>query len=275
MHYGVDLGDMQSLWKNALHEMDGSCCLRSRDDSVEKIFWKQYLLNKKDYHPDEYSIPLALEIKNILEVQKPDTILELGPGWGNYTFTLASLCKELTCVDISPDILQYITKIAMQKEIYNIKTISSKWEDAILSQKYSAIFAYNCFYRMINIRECLQKIHDAAEFHVIGMTSGPDQPYLKDFKEELGLSIKWHRFDYIYLINILYQLDIDVNCKIVPLKKTYTYDSIEELSKKESGRILDRQYDQSKVLEILKRYYKPIGGKYQFEHHFCGAILFW
>ena len=73
----------------------------------------------------------------------------------------------------------------------------------------------------------------------------------------------------------MYQLDIDVNCKIVPLKKTYTYDSIEELSKKESGRILDRQYDQSKVLEILKRYYKPIGGKYQFEHHFCGSILFW
>ncbi len=275
MHYGVNLGNMQGLWKAALHELDGSCSLRSRNDAAERDFWKKYLAGKTEYHPDEYSIPLASEIKKILEPQKPDTVLELGPGWGNYTFALASVCKQLTCVDISPEILQYLTKIASQKGFRNINTICSKWEDVSLSKKYSAIFAYNCFYRMLDIQECLQKIQDAADFHIIGMTSGPDQPYLKDFERELGLSIKWHRFDYIYLTNLLYQMGIDVNCRIVPLKRIDTFDSPEELMKKESRRILDQQYDQAGVWEILKRYYVPVGNKLQFEHHFCGAILFW
>ncbi len=275
MHYGVDLGDMQKLWRTALYERDGSCSERSRDDAAERQFWHNYFQNKSDNSPDAYSIPIASAVTEILRSQKPDTILEIGPGWGNYTFSLASLCRELTCLDISPDVLEYLANTGNQKNIQNIQAICSKWEDAVLPQKYSAVFAYNYFYRMLDIKSCLQKIQEAADFHVIGMTSGPEQPYFKDFERELGVSINWHRFDYIYLTNILYQMGIDVNCKVVPLSRTYQYPTIEDAVEKECGRILDKQYSRSKACEILSRYYKPVGSTLQFVHHFCGAILFW
>lgn len=275
MHYGVNLGDMQNLWRMALHETDGSCSERSKNDAVEQQFWHHFFQNKKDSSPDSYSIPIASAVMEILGSKKPDTILKIGPGWGNYTFSLSSLCRELTCLDISSDVLEYLTNTAKKKNIQNIRTICSKWETAVLPQKYSVVFAYNCFYRMLDIRSCLEKIQQAADFHVIGMTSGPEQPYFKDVEQELGVSVNWHRFDYIYLTNILYQMGIDVNCKIVPLSRIYEYSSMDEVVEKECSRILDKQYDRNRVREILSKYYKPIGDSLQFVHHFCGAILYW
>ena len=51
MHYGVDLGNMEALWKRALHELDGSCSARSSDDEKERAFWHGYFEKKtlKDY----------------------------------------------------------------------------------------------------------------------------------------------------------------------------------------------------------------------------------
>ena len=53
MHYGVDLGNMEALWKRALHELDGSCSARSIDDEKERAFWHGYFEKKTEYCPDE------------------------------------------------------------------------------------------------------------------------------------------------------------------------------------------------------------------------------
>lgn len=275
MHYGVDLGNMEVLWKRALHELDGSCSARSSDDEKERAFWHGYFEKKTEYCPDEYSRPIAAAVRAILTDKHPDTILEIGPGWGNYTFMLAELCRELTCVDISPDVLRFLQAVAARQRVYNLGTVCAKWEDAVLPQKYSAVFAYNCFYRMLDLKACLEKLHRTAEFHVIGMTSGPEQPFLKEFETELGLRIKWHRFDYIYFTNILYAMGIDVNCRIIQLEKVYEYETLDEAVRRESARILDNEYSQEEVRKIIARYYLPQNGKFRFVHHFCAAILYW
>ena len=82
MHYGVDLGNMEALWKRALHEQDGSCSARSSDDEKERAFWHGYFEKKTEYCPDEYSRPIAAAVRTILTDKHPDTILEIGPGWG-------------------------------------------------------------------------------------------------------------------------------------------------------------------------------------------------
>lgn len=275
MHYGVDLGNMESLWKQALCELDGSRSVRSCDDEAERAFWHDYFQNKKAYCQDKYSQPIVDVVREILEDRHLDTILEIGPGWGNYTFALAKMCRELTCVDISCDVLQFLQKTAVQQKAYNLNTICVKWEDAVLPQTYSAVFAYNCFYRMLDIKTCLKKIHRSAEFHVIGMTSGPEQPFLRDFETELGLKINWQRFDYIYFTNILYTMGIDVNCRIIPVEKIYEYETLDEAVQRESKRILDSGYPQGKVREIISRYFLPKDGKFRFVHHFNAAVLFW
>ncbi len=57
--------------------------------------------------------PSALQV---LERLRPlpgprvETALEVGPGWGSYTMTLAELCREVACVDLSRDVLDFVLR---------------------------------------------------------------------------------------------------------------------------------------------------------------------
>ena len=99
---------------------------------------------------------------------------------------------------------------------------------------------------------------------------------MKEFETELGLRIKWHRFDYIYFTNILYAMGIDVNCRIIQLEKVYEYETLDEAVRRESARILDSEYSQEEV----RKDYCPVlpateRKKFRFVHRFCAAILYW
>lgn len=82
-------------------------------------------------------------MRAILTDKHPDTILEIGPGWGNYTFMLAELCRELTCVDISPDVLRFLQAVAARQQVYNLGTVCANGR---------------MLYCRRNIRRCLHTI---------------------------------------------------------------------------------------------------------------------
>ncbi len=276
MYYGVKLPDFEKLWQEAMKQADGQYNDRTLSDEAEQAFWRGFMAKKEAAAQDQYAIKIAAVLEELLKEAQPQSILEIGPGWGNYTIALASLTRQMDCVDISQDVLDYITKKAVQNGIFHIKTHHSKWESFHPTQKYDVIFGFNCFYRMGEIGRCLEKINSMAEkMCIIGMTSGPEQPYHKRFEMELGVKLRYSQLDYIYLINLLYGMGIDVNCRIIPLKKVYQYDSMEEVIKNETGRILSNHYDVKQVQKILEQYYIPIKGKYSYIHHFKGAMLYW
>lgn len=276
MHYGVKLEDYNELWQRAIRQEDGSYSPRTESDEAERSFWSSFMGSKNAYEPDPYSLPIAAFVTELLQNYQISSVLEIGPGWGNYTFPIAKACKELTCVDISPDVLGFIKRMAEKEDLSNIETVCSKWEDYENREPAEAIFAYNCFYRMRDLRSSLQKINDSADrLCVIGMTSGPEQPFLKDFEKELGLDIRYDRLDYIFLTNILYSMGIDVNCRILNLEKEYAYDTLEEMVRRETGRIKSKKFDSGEVQGILERYFHMEDGKYRFHHHFKAAVLFW
>lgn len=71
-------------------------------------------------------------------------------------------------------------------------------------------------------------------------------------------------------------MGIECNVKIIPLKKMYTFQTIEEALERESKRILSEDYDEEKVKKILELHLqKKEDGSYVYEHHFCAAILYW
>ena len=101
-------------------------------------------------------------VTELIRDMRPESILEIGPGWGNYTMDLASICEEMSCLDLSPDVLDYIKLWAKKLNKPEIRTILSKWEDYEEDRTYDIIFAYNCFYRMLHLRECLEKMNRIA-----------------------------------------------------------------------------------------------------------------
>ena len=275
MYYGTIFPSSGDIWRNLQKDWNGNDVERVIDDNLERNFWKEFIRGKVGEGTDQYSDDIMAVVERIIGDNYYDSILEVGPGWGNYTFNMTKHCKQLTCVDISSDILKYIEHEGYNRGI-KIKTVNSKWED-YNGKSADVIFAYNCFYRMVDIENCLRKINEKGRsLHIIGMTSGPEQEYFHDFEKELGLKIRYNRLDYIILVNVLYQLGIDCNVVIVPLQKNFVYNSISSAVKKASRRILSEEWSEDDLTRIMKRYMKKgDDGMYHYIHNFKAAIIYW
>lgn len=71
---------------------------------------------------------------------------------------------------------------------------------------------------MSEIGHTLLKMNDsAARLAIVGMTTGPEKPHYMELKQR-GYTINLRRRDYIHILNVLYQLGILADCKIVKLK---------------------------------------------------------
>lgn len=275
MQYGTQMPNFGDIWRSLQRESNGECSARTIDDDEERKFWKSFIKRRSTEAKDDYSDVVMSAVNGILGDRIYDSILEIGPGWGNYTFDLATNCRSITCVDISPDVLSVIRERGREQRIW-IDTVNSKWED-YSGKSADVIFGFNCFYRMRDIEDCIRKIDAKGnDLHIIGMTSGPEQEYYKAFHDRLGLDIKYDRLDYILLVNILYQQGIDCNLKIIPLQNEYVFPSMKQLIASETRRIMNEDYDRKAVERILRRYFeRDADGMYHYVHRFNAALIYW
>ena len=262
------------LWRQTMRYPCGEYTERVENDDTERLFWQRLISGKPTFHPDPYSMKIADAVCDLIrQVSQIKSIVELGPGWGNYTFRLAELCSVLTCIDISADVLAYIQKIASDKGFFHIKTELSKWEECS-PPHCDVFFAYNCFYRMKEIEQCLLKIHGCTQkLCVIGMSACPEQPYLRDF-DEAGLAVRYTRMNHRNLYNILEELGIRAKCVEIPNNREYIYDSYDALFSRATEYICG-PYDESAVKEILGRYYFFDNGIYRCNYSFQSGLLSW
>lgn len=264
------------VWRELQRNYSGQEPPRVSDDDVESRFWKHYIRERGDDGPDSYSRDVWAAVSDIMGERYWDSILEIGPGWGNYTFDLAERCRMLTCVDQSPDVLRHISRAARENGL-RIGTVESRWED-YTGKGAELVFGFNCFYRMREIEDCLRKIDEkGADLHIVGMTSGPEQEFLRVYEEELGYSIRYTRLDYIVLVNVLYQLGIDCNVRVVDLERDYSFPSVPQAARKFERRVLSKGiYCEDDAVRILRRYLrKEPDGLYHYHHRFKGALIYW
>ena len=299
MNPKVDLGHAIKDWRKALDKIKRQD-IRIDNDDEEKKFWKRYIgrhienegfnVEKFEANIDDYSGKIREKVLEILKDFKIETTLEIGPGWGNYTFDLAGLSREMTCLDLSSDNLEYIKTVADLKNVKNIKYINKKVEEANIDS-YDLIFGYNCFYRMYDLDKVLEEIDKKSKkIAMIGMATGVEPKYNNLFEEKLNLPMDWRENDYIYLTMILYSKGVDVNQIVIKNKRKYTFDSIESILKHESVRIdyktlpldlfsknktKEEEKLYSEIKDVLLQYYKYEDGKYVYEYEFNSMLLYW
>ncbi len=263
------------LWREGLKTKDGKWALRVQSDKAEKLFWKQYIEKLPNhYKPPEHVRKLQSVILSYL--WESDDVLEIGPGWGNYTFTIAEKVKNLTCVDISKDILNYIDTQAQQRGMDNIQLIQNKWEEFSNLDQYDVVVGMNCFYRMKDIEKALLAMNQHAKrLCLVGVISGPERPHVIEMYRKFGYSEKLMRRDYIHILNILYQLGIAASCKLVNIQKKYIYANVDELWKDNIGTLRVDEKDKSKILDLIKGYCYEDHGKWVYPHSCKAAIIYW
>ena len=192
--------DFAGLWREELKNQEGTYSLRMTDDAAERAFWHSFMEKKDVYKQDGWAARITPVLRELILPRCPETILEIGPGWGNFTAELAECCRQLSCLDISPDVLSFLKEKVPQKEGKpEIRPICSKWEDCVPEKTYDVVFGYNCFYRMLDLKDCIRKMNAAAgKLCVMGMGTG-------------------ERKIYLYFVNLLFQMGIAAEVRVIPL----------------------------------------------------------
>lgn len=266
--------NFEALWQEGMRDWHGHMPERMVDDTLEEQFWAQSIARKKTGQTDPYASRIFEEIKS--SIQPEHSVLEIGPGWGNYTFPLADYVRELTCVDSSQSILNYLQSCLSDQE--HVSYVQAKWE--LLGERdiqaHDIVMGVNCFYRMYEIKSALSHMNRLAKKRaIIGMTTGPIQPHYEVLHEKYGYDIKFPRRDYIEFLNLLYEMDIYAECKIIPLKRVYEYETYEQLVTTQSKKILNDRFDRTHVEEALAPFIEEKNGRYLYHHDFHAALVSW
>ncbi|MGG2055373.1 methyltransferase domain-containing protein [Lysinibacillus pakistanensis] len=266
--------DYEALWQEGMKDWHGQMPERMVDDQLEEQFWAQSITRKKTGQTDPYAAKIFQEIKKT--IQPEDSVLEIGPGWGNYTFPLAENVRQLTCVDSSDSILSYLQNCMQEHQ--HVSYIHAKWESLAENEvaAHDIVIGVNCFYRMYEIKSALYQMNRLAKKRaIIGMTTGPIQPHYETLYKKYGYDIKFPRRDYIEFLNLLYEMDIYADCKIIPLERVYDYESYEQLVTTQSKKILNTTFDRAHVEESLKPFIEEKNGRYYYRHDFHAALVSW
>ncbi|AVK84625.1 methyltransferase [Lysinibacillus sp. B2A1] len=266
--------DYEALWQEGMKDWHGQMPERMVDDQLEEQFWAQSIARKKTGKTDPYAAKIFQEIKK--SIQPEDSVLEIGPGWGNYTFPFADYVQRVTCVDSSASILRYL-QICMQDK-QHVSYIHAKWESLADDEveAHDIVIGVNCFYRMYEIKSALHHMNRLAKKRaIIGMTTGPIQPHYEVLHEKFGYEIKFPRRDYIEFLNLLYEMDIYAACNIIPLERVYEYESYEQLVTAQSKKILNTTFNRAHVEESLKPFIEEKNGRYYYRHDFHAALVSW
>ena len=118
----VPIPDFARRWAE---HVAASTSLRMTDDRAEQDFWRTFI-RKKVYAPEPSALQVLAYLRPLLRAHRVETALELGPGWGSYTITLAELCREVACVDISRDVLDFVLRAGAERGLTNLSAFHAK-----------------------------------------------------------------------------------------------------------------------------------------------------
>ncbi|MBB6732127.1 class I SAM-dependent methyltransferase [Cohnella zeiphila] len=274
MYYGVRIRmDSKQMWLDGMKDWDGELPERMTNDEQEEAFWREMMEKKRGATDDSME---ALRLALLRYLEPTDHVLEIGPGWGNYSFAAAEKAASLTCLDSSRSVLDFLREESSRRNLRVTRFVHAKWEEFRPEEPFDVVFGINCYYRMRKIDQALIRMNNAAKrLAIVGLTSGPEKPHLWEIHRQLGCRIKFKRKDYIYLMNLLYELGIDANCQIVELERVYRYETEEQLIRDNLRPIMDENYDRKAAVDILLRYVTRHKGEYIYPHRFKAALLYW
>lgn len=263
--------DFEALWQEGMHDWQGKMPERMVNDELEEVFWEQSMQKKTFMQTDAHAVPIYERMQK--HIPKNASCIEIGPGWGNYTFPLRKDVDTLTLVDGSSSVITYLQPYFVDDQA--VQFVHAKWEEATLSP-HDIVVGVNCFYRMYKIGAALKKMNALAKKRaIIGLTTGPIQPHYIVLDEQFGYDIKYPRRDYIEIINILYQLGIYADCEMIRLERIYRYKSEEALYEAQSKKILSDTFELEHVKQSLKRFITYENNEIVYRHTFYAAIISW
>lgn len=144
-----------------------------------------------------------------------DSLLDVGCGPGTFALHYAPLIKNVIAFDFSPKMLEILEKNILDKNIKNIKIINSdiegSWDKIPVCD---IVLASRCL-EVDDLRKALENLDTHAK-KAVYLTFKAGKSYISDeLLKIIGRDII-PKPDYIYVLNILYQMGIRAKLDFIP-----------------------------------------------------------
>ena len=191
---------------------------------------------------------------------EPDwSILDIGCGPGTLALPLAARTRQVTAIDFSGNMLEILKKRAAQQGLSNISTCRLSWQDnwqqhgiiphdvAIASRSLA----------VPDLKEALTLLNSYAVKRVCITDRVKHGPMDPDAFAAIGRELPAGP-DYIYTVNLLYQMGYLPSVSYIRLEESMTYASLDEAFSSYFWMFRDLN---DKERGLLKSYVKSIAGR--------------
>ena len=209
----------------------------------------------------------------LLNLEKIDTLLDVGCGVGNLSLKLASKLSKVYSLDYSSRMLELLNESAKKENIKNIKTINKSWYDSWDDIPMVDLVIASRSMEVQNMKEALDKLNEKANKKVVISYKVGGSFVSEDILEVLQKNII-KKPDYIYVLNILYSMGINASVNFVQSEGRKTiYSSKEKFIESVSWSIGSLRDDEIKKLE---NYYDNLDKDKKLKEDFVyWAVIFW
>lgn len=208
-----------------------------------------------------------------LNLEKIDTLLDIGCGVGNISLKLAPKLSKIYCLDYSTKMLELLNENAKKQNINNIITINKSWYDSWDDISNADLVIASRSMEVKNMKEALEKLNNKANKKVV-ISYKVGGSFVSDEILDVLQKDIIKKPDYIYVLNILYNMGINASLNFVQSEGRGTiYTSKEKFIESVSWSIGSLRSDEIKKLEI---YYDNLDENKKFKEDFVSwAIISW
>ena len=213
------------------------------------------------------------ELLNLMDFSKCETFLDVGCGVGNISLLVADEFKKVYALDFSKVMLNEVKNEAKKRNIDNIQTIHLSWEDDWSSVPNADIVLASRSMEVSDMKEALIKLNKKANKKVYLTYKVGGSFISDDILKFIGKKIN-KKPDFIYTLNILYQLGIMPTLNYIKSEgKRKQYDSEDSFVKSivwSLGELNDNQ------IKLLREYYNTrLKNEKESSDFVCWAVIHW
>jgi 2-polyprenyl-3-methyl-5-hydroxy-6-metoxy-1,4-benzoquinol methylase len=170
--------------------------------------------------------PLFLMLRE--EVTPQTTVLDVGAGTGRFSLALAPQAKHVTAIEPNATMLSYLRDDVNTRGLTNISCIQTTWQDAPADLYADIVICSHVLYPIRDIVPFLTKLQAAAR-HTCYI-------YMRATSLDALTNHIWQHFHgqerhftpgYIFALDVLYEMGIYANVKVVTLPPGLRYPSLE------------------------------------------------
>ncbi len=174
----------------------------------------------------------SLYVRQFLKLLNPEkswTVLDVGSGPGTIALPLATKVKHITCLDFSANMLQILKEQAIKQNLGNITTTKVSWENSWQNHGIAPhdIAIASRSLNVQDLRAGLARLSAYGLKKVVITDRVQHGPFDPLAFEATGRSLQAGP-DYIYTVNLLYQMGYLATVDFIRLEEQLVYPSFEE-----------------------------------------------